>query len=266
LQRAFWQEIEMQEPMLTTDPDYYVPLLRLLAEQPDGIGRSRDVIGLFGERHHDRIPAKDFEGLPSTPKEPRWANRVAWARQALKDMGFVDAPAWGVWRITQAGRDWLAQHPDATHLSPTTRQQRAGAGPRSRTPSPRSKTAIPAGLTRDLLEQTRQAMPADQFQQIWGAIYQALLAEERTKAITTLTDSSLKERARKPVRRIHAFIQGRGNDAPKSEEICDWIHFCYTLELYREAAALWQYVNQDDVHPWQYERTKRVAAVCRTKT
>lgn len=257
----------MQETMLSTDPDYYVPLLRLLAEQPDGTGRSRDVVQLLGARYRDRIPARDFEGLPSNPKEPRWANRVAWARQALKDMGFVDAPAWGVWRITPAGRYWLAQHPDATHLSSTTRQQRAGPSPSNRTASSaRSKTTIPAGLTLDLLEQTRQAMPADQFQQIWGAIYQALLAVERAKAITTLTDSSLKERAGKPVRRIHAFLQGRGNDAPKSEEVCDWIHFCYALELYREAVALWQYVNQDDVHSWQYERTKKVAAVCRTRT
>ena len=198
----------MQEPMLSAKSDYEAPLLRLIAELPSGFGRAKDISYQFFERYRDRIPSEHLE-----PKAdgitPLWYNRVAWARFELAQMGLMDSPGRGIWRITPAGRDWLAQHPDATHLSPTTRQQRAGAGPRGRTSLPRSKTAIPAGLTLDLLEQTRQAMPADQFQQIWGAIYQALLAEARAKAITTLTDSSLKERARKPVRRIHAFLNSR---------------------------------------------------------
>jgi hypothetical protein len=117
-----------------------------------------------------------------------------------------------------------------------------------------------------MLEQTRKAMPQESFRQVWGTLYDQLLAKERAKAITQISDKELLVAVRQPVRRIQDFLQGRGNDTPKSEDMCDWIQFCYTLGLYREGAALWQYVNQDDVHPWQYERTKRVAAVCRTKT
>ena len=150
-------------------------------------------------------------------------------------------------------RDGTSQQP----MVQTARRQREhGPGPAAATPS---------GISLEMLELTRRAMSADQFRQVWGPIYEQLLAEERAKAITTLTDASLKDLVRKPVRRIQEFLQGRGNDSPKSEEICDWIHFCYTLELYREAAALWLYVSPEEVHPWQYERTKRVAAVCRTK-
>jgi hypothetical protein len=116
-----------------------------------------------------------------------------------------------------------------------------------------------------MLEQTRRAMPPDQFRQVWGTIYDQLLAEERSKAITPITDKELLAAVRQPVRRIQDFLQGRGSDTPKSEEVCDWIHLCYTLGLYREATALWSYVLQDEVNPWQYERTKRLAAVCRTR-
>ena len=47
--------------------------------------------------------------------------------------------------------------------------------------------------------------------------------------------------------------------------LCDWIHFCYALELYREAAALLPYVRQDEVDPAIYKRAKRIAEVCRGK-
>ncbi len=116
-----------------------------------------------------------------------------------------------------------------------------------------------------MLELTRQSMSAGQFRQVWGPIYDQLLAEKRARAITPISDKQLLLAACQPVRCIQDNLQGRGNDAPKSEELCDWIHFCYTLDLYREAAALWQYVHQDEVNAWQYERTKKVAPVCRAK-
>jgi hypothetical protein len=116
-----------------------------------------------------------------------------------------------------------------------------------------------------MLEITRQALPVDQFRQIWGELYDQLLAEERAKAITRLNDKELASRARKPLNKIQAFLKGRGNHTPQSDEICDWIHLCHALELYREAAALWRYVHLDEVDPLQIDRTRRVAAFCRAK-
>jgi hypothetical protein len=115
------------------------------------------------------------------------------------------------------------------------------------------------------LERIRQVLPDDQFKRDWGDIYDHLLAEERAKAITPANDRYLLDRIRPLVRRIQDFLQGRGNETPKSEVICDWIFICYILELHREGAALWQYVNKDEVDASKYERTTKFSAACRTR-
>lgn len=152
-------------------------------------------------------------------------------------------------------REW-----DGSSQQPVTQ----AAGPRRERPT-RSAPVQSAGVSLEMLDATRQSMSADQFRQIWGTLYDQLLAEERAKAITSLNDKELASRARKPLREIQYFLQGRGNYTPQSDEICDWIHLCYALELYREAAALWQYVHLDEVNPWQLDRTRRIVAVCRTR-
>jgi hypothetical protein len=129
----------------------------------------------------------------------------------------------------------------------------------------RSTSSNPSGVTMEMLELTRQSMPADQFRQVWGPIYDQLVSEERARAITPISDKQLLQAVRQPVRRIQDFLQGRGNDTPKSEDVCDWVQLCYTLGLYREGAALWQYVQRDEVNAWLYERSKKIAAVCRTR-
>ena len=108
-------------------------------------------------------------------------------------------------------------------------------------------------------------MPADEFKRDWGADYDRLLAAERAKTTTPVNDGYLLERIRPLVQRIQDFLQGRGNESPKSEVICDWIFICYTLELYREGAALWRYVNKDEIDALKYERTAKFSAACRTR-
>jgi len=96
-------------------------------------------------------------------------------------------------------------------------------------------------------------------------VHYKLLAEERAKAITTITQTELGRRARRRLDEIQAFLRGETASLPPGEVLCDWIHFCYTLELYSEAAALLAYVREDDVDPVTYKRAKRVADLCRTK-
>lgn len=254
----------MSESVFDVQADYEVPLLRLLADLPDGQGRMQDVLDEFWRRHRNRIPPKHLEKMESMD-ELHWRNKTQWARQELFWLGLIDSPKRGTWRITQKGRDWLASNPTATRVT--------GALPRAVPSKTRTSVqndrglvaAAPAGISMEVLEQTRKYMPQDEFRRAWGELYDRLLAAERAKAITPLGDRDLLARVREPVRRIQDFLQGRGNDAPKSEEICDWIHFCYLLGLFREGAALWQFVHQDGVNDWQYERTKRLAAVCRSK-
>lgn len=152
----------------------------------------------------------------------------------------------------------LAEWGKSPQLIAAPEPRRRGA----RTPTPAPKMPL-AGITLDKLERIRQVMPADEFKQDWGDIYDQLLAAERAKAITPVNDRYLLERIRPLVQRIQDFLQGRGTESPKSEVVCDWIFLCYTLGLHREGAALWHYVNKDDANAWQYDRTARISAACR---
>jgi len=248
----------MSYVLFETGTDYDVELLRLLYRLPGGQGRSADVCRLFEKEYSHRIP-EEHRGVYSNGK-PIWDKNVRWGRQHLKDLGLVDAPAYGIWRITEAGRRWVEENPGATRITGVkrTRQSRSGKRTSSR------KASVP-GITLEMLEQTRRAMPDDQFRQLWGAVYEQLLAEKRAKAITEITQTELGRRTRRWLDEVHAFLRGKNTSTPSSEVLCEWIHFCYTLELHREAAALLSYVREEEVSPAIYKRAKRVAAVCRSR-
>jgi len=251
--------------MFNQRADFTVPLLHLLADLPGGAGTRVEVSAQFLQRFRPEIPQKYFAPVASGGEE-KWHNFVAWARSDLKMMGFVDAAERGVWRITQAGRDWLKEHPNATHLS-TLPQKRADptAARKPKPSTPMISVRMPSGITLEKLERIRQVMPADEFRRDWGETYDHLLAAERAKAITPVNSRYLLDRIQPLVQRIQDFLQGHGGESPKSEVVCDWIFVCYTLELYREGAALWRYVNQDEVSAWQYERTAKISAACRAR-
>jgi hypothetical protein len=246
--------------MLQHYKDYAVPLLRLLVELPGGWGTRADVSQQFLERHRDEIPERQFEVIARIG-EQRWYVWLDWARDELKKMGLMDASKPGLWRITQAGRDWLAANPSESHVERPRPARSLGREPAERP----GATVVPRGITLEMLEQTRQVMSPDQFRQVWGAIYDQIVAEERRKAITPVNDRFLAEKTRVIVQRVQDFLQGRSTESPKSETVCDWIFICYNLELFREGAALWQYVNKDETNPWQYERTMRLSAACRAR-
>ncbi len=244
------------QPLFETQKSYELPLLRLLAKIPGGQGQAKEVRRLFEQEYGPQIPSK-HRGT-NRGRETVWENNVNWCRNYLRERGFVDMPQTGIWRITQAGRDWLEQNPGADRLPRFTYQGKSQ-------PTPRPPAPPPAGVTLDMLEQTRQVMPADQFRQIWGAIYDQRLAEERARAVTEINQTELGRRARRKLDDIHAFLAGRNNASPKSDVLCDWIHFCYELELHREAASLLQYVREDEVDPGFYRRAKKWAEASRVK-
>ena len=243
----------MTTSVFQVEADYCVSLLRLLSALEGGRGQTREVILLFGERYKDKVPADHYELLASGV--PRWTNFVSLARQRLVDRGLMDAPARGVWRITEAGRQWLQDHPEATRLEP-------GRRPR-RTRRRRAHAAAPAGVTLEQLKATMAVMPPDQFRQIWGELYDQLLAQERDRSKTTISDRQLGTRARAVLREVHDFLDGKA--AASSEKAHDWMQFCYALGLYRETAALFAFVFQDDLPEWAYERARKVAEACRAR-
>lgn len=97
--------------------DFWVPLLEVLAEMPEQAGKVRDVIKAFEARNRERIHPRQWLSVGRGAQgQPRWAYKLRWSRQGLLEMGLMDTPAWGVWRITQAGLQWLRDHPAETHL------------------------------------------------------------------------------------------------------------------------------------------------------
>lgn len=124
---------------------------------------------------------------------------------------------------------------------------------------------LPVGITLEQLRATRQEMAPDRFRATWGELYDKLVAEELSRPTSDVAPAELGQRAKRRVDEIHAFLHGRAAGAPTAEVLCDWLQFCYALELYRESAALLPYVREDEVDPGVYRRARRIAEVCRSK-
>ena len=243
----------MSTSMFQTFRDYEVPLLRLLSTFEGGQGQVGEVRNDFAERYEHNIPGDHYDLLKDG--RARWYKFVRLARRQLIDCGFVDAPARGVWRITEAGSQWLQDHSEATRLDPEQRARQA----RSR----RRRSVALVGVTLEQLKATKAAMPADQFHPIWGELYDRLLAQERAHSKTSVSNRELGTRARAVLNEVHDSLGG--NVAASSEKAYDWMQFCYALRLYRETAALFAFVSQDDLPEWAYERARKMAEACRAR-
>jgi hypothetical protein len=255
----------MEEVMFQRESDYQVPILRILADMPNGSATKQHVLEELTRRYGHRIPQTHYDRVSSKTKILKWDNYAAWSRQHLIDGGYLDAPFRGIWRITDKGRRWLAENPDATHVG---RIQHGGSDSSTPSATRRSKhedRTVPVGLSLDMLEKTREAMGDEHFRPVWGALYDQLVAAERAKAITNVSDNDLMRAARRQVRQIQDYLQGRDGNRPNGEQICDWIHFCYQFSLYREAAALFPLVHTDDVNAWYLERTRKIAVASRAR-
>lgn len=101
--------------MLEVFGDFFVPLMRILDGLPNRAGQSGEVLLLFERAYREQIAPDLYTQNQS--KHIRWEHNVRWSREKLKLLGFVDAPQYGIWRLTEKGHQWLVDHPEATHLS-----------------------------------------------------------------------------------------------------------------------------------------------------
>jgi len=254
----------MEEPMFQGEKDYYVPVLRVVAGMPNGAARKKDVLNELMRRYGHRIPPEHREMVSSSIRTLKWDNYASWSRQHLIEAGYLDAPDRGVWGITEMGRRWVADHPHDSHIKLTRRQSDTPPNRKTRAKK-KTDVVLPAGLSLDMLEKTRQAMGDEQFRPVWGELYDHLIAAKRAAMISDIDETKLTKLLRRQIREIHNYLLGRDANRPTSEQICDWIHFCYQFSLYREAAALFATVNADEVNPWYLERTRRIAVTSRAK-
>lgn len=84
------------------------PLLKLLADRPDGV-RSGEAYEALGAQA-GLTDAERRETLPSG-RQPVFHNRIGWAQDRIKRHGLSESLSRGLWRLTPKGRDFLAAHP-----------------------------------------------------------------------------------------------------------------------------------------------------------
>lgn len=90
-----------------TYDQFIEPLLRFLAGKPDGV-QAREA--------HDAVAAAlglkadDKQELLPSGAQPIYKNRAGWAHDRLKRAGLSSSPRRGFWKISESGKDFLAQH------------------------------------------------------------------------------------------------------------------------------------------------------------
>lgn len=264
----------IDEQMFEIQPDYEVPLLRLMSRLPGGQGKTDDVCRLFEAEYGHRIPQEHYEGRKG--QEAKWRLNVRWCRKSLVERGYFERSAPGIWKISDAGREWLEKNPGEPSIpgwggkNPSKQRNREIDSPTKfptdRESSRRSDKSVPIrGINLEMLEQTRAQMPHNEFRRLWGPLYDQLLAKQQDRIVTKITQTELGRRCQQRLVEIHTFLQGKSPSRPSSAVLCDWIQFCYVLELHPEAAALLTYIGEDEVDPAIYKRAKRMAEVSRSK-
>jgi hypothetical protein len=84
----------------------------------------------------------------------------------------------------------------------------------------------------------------------------------KPQPVVPVQDSGYHAALDREVGAIQSFLQGRSDQRPSDEKLCDWVQLCYILELYAAARDLFRLINPTDVHPWYFERTKKLARIC----
>jgi hypothetical protein len=63
---------------------------------------------------------------------------------------------------------------------------------------------------------------------------------------------------------IQHFLSGRVT-RPSDEQICEWMQFCYSIELYMEVTELFNTITQDAIESDIYRRVQRLARAARLR-
>ena len=307
-----------------TYADYEIPLLQVLATLPKGQGKAQDVVTEIERQFGPRIPPEHRVPLENRPRELKWQSMVYWTRNTLVTRGLSDTPAFGIWRITDAGRVYLAQIGDSSPLSSSPPILATQAQPPDRTTALTLQGAGATLTAEQVLDAARreiaQGLPPEALKsQSWvaevdgqtvglkwlfglatglshadfepndarralqrlGITVRRAESGVRGKAVAEVSTFAGKPgRPHKETRvetltpaheiidaRIAAvrdFLSGRAN-RPSDERLCDWVHLCYELELYREGRDLFALIDPSQVNTWYYERAKRLARVCAMK-
>lgn len=385
---------------LNSSTDYYPALLWLMGELEQA--QTSEAIAEFERRMGELIPHEHRELNASG--SIKWEHYVRWSRQALVNAGLMGSAGRGIWTITQAGKQWLQDHPDGSkaELMALIRQSRAArkkvAAPAPKVepqsvalddetpalsqaddvPAPSSELTKKAFFKTILTHLTGELPPdvccndpdaqekvlqltcparrshyeiylrkrkpcaemglhfegrrkdnwalLDQFrlqrEELEEQVGEPIFAEPwregsswtrvvlkrpypRLDVVTAkefadvlsrfiqvtlpvlrqaVADMGLRVGPGRPpakvkekdlarpktvlaqtIRDIRAYLKGDRALSPSDDKLCEWVQFCYNFELFDEGAALFQLVRRDEVHPWLYKRTQKLARACEVR-
>lgn len=137
-----------------------------------------------------------------------------------------------------------------------------GPSPRRRT-SPSSFSTLP--LTEEQILAIKATLPSDQFEELFGDIWQRYQEQRRRSLITNVSNQHLLSEVRREVDHIQDFLLGQSKLAPGPELITNWIVFCYQIGLYREGAALFKQIGPDQIGQALYEHVSKIAGACEVR-
>jgi len=93
--------------MLPTFHEIEIPLLNALLEL-GGEAKPKDVYPLVTEKF-PQLTDEDLE-IRLKHGEQKWNNRIQWVRQRLIEAGDMCSPKWGIWGITEQGRQRINEN------------------------------------------------------------------------------------------------------------------------------------------------------------
>lgn len=184
---------------MPTYDQFIEPLLRYLATRPDGVPAksARDVLA-----DQLKLSAEDRVARLPSGQQPVFHNRVGWAHDRLKRAGFSTSARRGLWQITDAGRQFVTNHPkplgdaeldrlakpsDEMTARPRTSGDEAAAAtqPASATKSPYERidealTELNDSVAAELLSLITQASPAFFEQLVLDLLHAMGYGTERT--------------------------------------------------------------------------------------
>jgi hypothetical protein len=98
---------KFKKGLKTPESAYRRPILEALVEL-GGVSELHAVLDRVFEKMKGQLNSHDLAALPSDGLTPRWQNTAQWARNALREGGYIrdDSPH-GVWAISDKGREWL---------------------------------------------------------------------------------------------------------------------------------------------------------------
>jgi len=90
--------------MRTPENAFYIPILKVLVEM-NGRGTTSEVVDRVGQMMSGIL--NEFDNGLLQDGNIRWRNTTLWAKNNLKNKGFVTSRERGFWEITQEGREYL---------------------------------------------------------------------------------------------------------------------------------------------------------------